>query len=442
MTNATTTTATHAIKGTAPNATPTAAPITDMPSTRTHAAATPAPAKPAPCLATSALAVPRSGIRDVFDRAERVPDCISLAVGEPGETAAAHIVEAGCRAIREGDTHYTNVLGTGAYREAAANYTRRVKGLDYDPAGEIQAIDGATIGLYLALKAVVDPGDEVLIPSPYFTSYDAEVMLCGGIVRTVPLRPEHGMRLDARDIEAAIGPRTRAIILNSPGNPTGAVTPMDELERIGRVLERHNVWAISDEVYHPFVFGDEDLHSPDCLGSTAPSIAAAPGMKERTIVVESLSKTFAMTGWRIGYLLAPEAVIEQTSKIAELMHSSVNSIALAAGTAALDGPMDRVIAMKHHYARNRTAVLEALSGCATLRPITPEGAFYVFVDVRGTGLDDVAFCHRLLDEESVAAVPGSAFGQAGAGFVRLSYAGDAADVREGARRMRAFAERL
>lgn len=394
-----------------------------------------------PALSTSARTIPRSGIRDVFDRADRIPDCICLAVGEPSATAAPHVVEAGCRAIRDGDTHYTDVLGTPAFREAAAGYTRRVKHLDYDPAREVQAIDGATIGLYLALKAVADPGDEVLVPSPYFTSYDAEAMLCGATVREVPLRPERGMRLDARDIEAAIGPRTRAIILNSPGNPTGAVTPMDELERIGRVLARHGMWAISDEVYHPFVFGDEDLHGPGCLGSTAPSIAAAPGMKERTIVVESLSKTFAMTGWRIGYLLAPAAVIEQTSKVAELMHSSVNSVSLAAGTAALDGPLDHVIEMKRHYSRNRAAVLEGLSGCGALRPIAPEGAFYTFVDVRGTGLDDAGFCHRLLDEEHVAVVPGSAFGRDGAGFVRISYAGDGEAVREGVRRMRAFAER-
>ena len=404
--------------------------------------AQPAAIHPQPTLAASALAIPRSGIRDIFDRVERVPDAISFAVGEPGETAAPHIVEAGCRAIMDGDTHYTNVLGTEAFREAAAGYTRRIKGLDYDQSCEIQAIDGATIGLYLALKAVIDPGDEVLIPSPYFTSYDAEVMLCGGAIRTVPLRPEHGMRLNARDIEAAISPRTRAIILNSPGNPTGAVTPMDELERIGEVCARHGIWAISDEVYHPFVFGDEDLHGPDCIGSTAPSIAAAPGMRGRTIVVESLSKTFAMTGWRIGYLLAPHAVIEQTSKIAELMHSSVNSVAMAAGVAALDGPMDHVIAMKHHYAENRRIILNELAGCPVLSPITPEGAFYVFVDVRATGLDDVTFCHRLLDEEKVAAVPGSAFGTAGAGFVRLSYAGPIEPTREGARRMRRFAERI
>lgn len=392
-----------------------------------------------PTIAASALGIPRSGIRDIFDRVERVPDAISFAVGEPGETAAPHIAEAGCRAIMAGDTHYTNVLGTAAFREAAAGYTRRIKGLNYDPERETQAIDGATIGLYLALKAVIDPGDEVLIPSPYFTSYDAEVMLCGGTVRTVPLKAEHGMRLNAADIEAAIGPRTRAVILNSPGNPTGAVTPMDELERIGEVCARHGIWAISDEVYHPFVFGDEDLHSPDCIGSTAPSIAAAPGMRERTIIVESLSKTFAMTGWRIGYLLAPREVIEQTSKIAELMHSSVNSVAMAAGVAALNGPMDHVIAMKRHYAANRTIILSELDGSRTLVPITPEGAFYVFVDVRATGLDDVTFCHRLLDEEHVAAVPGSAFGAAGAGFVRLSYAGPIEPTREGVRRMRRFA---
>ena len=283
-------------------------------------------AKPA-SLSAEALNIPRSGIRDVFDRVERVPDAISLTVGEPSATAAPHLVAAACEAAQAGRTRYTNVLGVPEYRKAVADYSARVKGLTYDPETEIQAVDGATIGLFLALKAVVGTGDEVIIPSPFFTSYDAEVMLCGGRPVTVALRPEHGMRVNAADIEAAITPRTRAVIINSPGNPTGAVTSAAELARIAEVCKQHNIWAISDEVYHPFVFGETFGETLGGEAAVAPSIAAVPGMKDRTIVVESLSKTYAMTGWRIGYLLAPEAVIEQTGKIAELMHSSVNSLA-------------------------------------------------------------------------------------------------------------------
>ena len=406
-----------------------------------------------PPLSPAALAIPRSGIRDVFDRVEQVPDAISLTVGEPSATAAPHIVEAACEAARVGHTRYTNVLGIPEYRRAVAEYSARVKGITYDPECEIQAVDGATIGLYLALAAIVAPGDEVIIPSPYFTSYDAEVMLVGGRPVTVTLRPENGMRINAADIEAAITPRTRAVIINSPGNPTGAVTSAAEMARIAEVCTRHGIWVIADEVYHPFVFGDDDVRDTDDVRDddvlntggkpvVAPSIAAVPGMKERTIVVESLSKTYAMTGWRIGYLLAPENVIEQTGKIAELMHSSVNSLSQYAGVAALTGPQNHVAAMREEYRAKRQIVLDGLSDCPVLRLVKPQGAFYASVDVRLTGLDSDEFSRRLLDEERVAVVPGEAFGEAGRGFVRLSYAGDADDLREGVARLRAFAERV
>lgn len=197
--------------------------FSNMPLSEVASAAVPAArrvavptAKPA-SLSAEALNIPRSGIRDVFDRVERVPDAISLTVGEPSATAAPHIVAAACEAAQAGRTRYTNVLGVPEYRKAVADYSARVKGLTYDPETEIQAVDGATIGLFLALKAVVGTGDEVIIPSPFFTSYDAEVMLCGGRPVTVALRPEHGMRVNAADIEAAITPRTRAVIINSPG---------------------------------------------------------------------------------------------------------------------------------------------------------------------------------------------------------------------------------
>ena len=325
-----------------------------------------------PALSQHSLSVPRSGIRDVFDRVEHVPDAISLCVGEPSATAAPHIVEAACRSIREGHTTYTNVLGIEPFREAVAAYSEKVKGLRYDVDTEIQAVDGATIGLFLAMKALLDAGDEVILPSPYFTSYDAEALMCGGVPVPVALKPEHQMRLNADDIEAAITPRTKAVLLNSPGNP---------------------------------------------------------------------SKTFAMTGWRIGYLLGPEPLIEQTSKLAELMHSSVNSTAQYAAVAALTGPQEHVTAMREEYCAKRQIVLDELDGCTALRLIEPQGAFYAFVDVRACGMDCDRFSRMLLDEEHVAVVPGTAFGSEGAGFVRLSYAGDGRELREGVRRMRVFAER-
>lgn len=389
-------------------------------------------------VAKNTTAIPRSGIRDVFDRVEQIPDAISLCLGEPGETASAHVVEAACKALQAGKTKYTDVLGIPEFRNAAASYTRHVKGLDYDPETEIQAVDGATIGLYLAIKTVVDPGDEVIIPSPYFTSYDAEVLMCDAVPVTVALKPEHGMHVNADEIRKAITPRTRAIIINSPCNPTGAVTSAEELAEVAKLCEEFDLWVISDEVYHPFVFASAPDAQPEG-DAVAPSIAAAEGMKDRTIVVESLSKTYAMTGWRIGYLLAPSHVIEQSSKIAEMMHSSINSSAQYGAIAALTGPQDHVLQMREEYRAKRSLVLDALSDCEAVNLIEPQGAFYVFVDVRPTGLTSEEFSRKLLEEEKVAVVPGEAFGAEGSGFVRLSYAGNADDLKEAVARMRKFA---
>lgn len=389
-------------------------------------------------VAKHAIAIPRSGIRDVFDRVEQIPDAISLCLGEPGETASPHIVEAACASLKAGKTKYTDVLGIPEFRNAAAAYTKRVKGLNYNADTEIQAIDGATIGLYLAIKAVVDPGDEVIIPSPYFTSYDAEVLMCDAVPVTVALKPEHGMHVNAEDIRKAITPRTRAIIINSPCNPTGAVTTAEELAEVAKLCQEFNLWVISDEVYHPFVFASNPESEPEG-NAVAPSIAAAQGMKDKTIVVESLSKTYAMTGWRIGYILAPSQVIEQTSKIAEMMHSSVNSTAQYGGVAALTGPQDHVRNMREEYREKRKLVIEALDNCEAVHLIEPQGAFYVFVDVRPTGLTSEEFSKKLLEEEKVAVVPGEAFGKEGSGFVRLSYAGKTEELKEAVARMRKFA---
>lgn len=389
-------------------------------------------------VAKHATEIPRSGIRDVFDRVEQIPDAISLCLGEPGETASAHIVEAACDSLNAGKTKYTDVLGIPEFRNAAAAYTRRVKGLDYDAETEIQAVDGATIGLYLAIKSVVDPGDEVIIPSPYFTSYDAEVLMCDAVPVTVALKPEHGMHVNAEEIRKAITPRTRAIIINSPCNPTGAVTTAEELAEVAKLCQEFDLWVISDEVYHPFVFACAPDVQPEGK-AVAPSIAAVEGMKDRTIIVESLSKTYAMTGWRIGYILAPSHVIEQTSKIAEMMHSSVNSTAQYGGVAALTGPQDHVREMREEYRAKRSLVLDALADCKAVRLIEPQGAFYVFVDVRPTGLTSEEFSKRLLEEEKVAVVPGEAFGKEGSGFVRLSYAGKPEELSEGVKRLRKFA---
>lgn len=389
-------------------------------------------------LSARARDTPRSLIRDVFDKAARVPGVISLALGEPSVTAPQHVVEAGTDAIRRGLTHYTDVLGIPEYRQAVAGYAHRVKGLDVDPDSEIQATPGATLGLFLALQVLLDPGDEVAVFTPAFGTYEAQILLSGGVPLRVPLRREAGMRMEAAELERLVTPRTRAVILNSPGNPTGAVTDAGELARIARVCRDHDLWAISDEVYHPFVF---DTDSPHHVVA-APSIASVEGMRDRTIVVDSLSKTFAMTGWRIGHLLAPHAVIEESSKIAEQMNSSLNAPAQYAGAAALDGPMEPVLQMRARYEDTRDLVVGLLRDHPTLRVNASMGAFFALVDVRSTGLGSSLFADRLLEEAQVAVVPGEAFGPAGERFVRVSFAGDPSDVARGVERMAGFADTM
>lgn len=389
-----------------------------------------------PRISSLSTSIPRSLIRDVFDKVTRTHNVLSLCLGEPAHTAAPHIVEKASQSLYDGKTKYTDVLGIPEFRHAVAQYTRRVKNMDYNPETEIQVASGAAYGLYIALKTVLDAGDEVIIPAPYFTSYDADVLMCGAIPVSVALKSEHNMHINADEIEKAITPRTRAIILNTPSNPTGAVTTYEELEKIAQLCKKYGLWALSDEVYHPFVFDTTLSTSPL---TAAPSIGQVPGMKNHTIIVDSLSKTYAMTGWRIGYILAPEHVIEESGKLAEMVQSSINSTAQYGAVAALNGADDCIVAMREEYREKRNIVIEELENCSACDLIHPQGAFYGFINIEKTGLDDITFADKLLEEEKVAVVPGRAFGKEGAGFVRVSYAGDKDLLRKGLHRFKRFA---
>ncbi|MCI2148038.1 pyridoxal phosphate-dependent aminotransferase [Bifidobacterium crudilactis] len=385
-------------------------------------------------LSRTAMMTPRSGIRNVFDEAGKIDDVISLAIGEPSHTAAAGVAKAGEYAIEAGDTHYTDVLGSDEFRERAADYERTARDLVYDPETEICAVPGATYGLFLSMRVLLDPGDEVIVCTPAFPAYDAQILLCGATPVHVQLKPEHQMHYAAEDIQEAITPRTRAIILNSPGNPSGAVTSYEELAEVAQLCIENNLWAVSDEVYHPFVY-EESMRS-------APSIASVPGMHDRTVVVESMSKSFGMTGWRIGYLLAPEDFIERASEIAESLHSSVNTPALRAATQALSHPHQDIVSRRADAMTKRALVLEGLKDSSKLSTVKPEGALYVLVDVSATGLSDEEFSEGLLRETHVAVVPGAAFGDMTRRFVRVSYAGEGEEIEEGIRRMKSFAQSL
>ncbi len=358
-------------------------------------------------------------------------DVISFAVGEPGCEAAPHVVAEGQRAFDTPAMHYTHVNGIPALREEIANYSSAVKGLTYDADTETQVTHGATAALMLTFLTLVDPGDEVIIASPYFTAYEAQILAAGGTPVVVALRQENSFHHNAADIAAAITDRTTAIVLNSPGNPTGAVTPLADLEEIAKVAIDNDLWVISDEVYHRFVY----------TGEAVVSIATLPGMFERTVVIDSFSKTYAMTGWRVGYLHGPAEFVAETSSLAEPMTSSNNSASQFAAVAALTGPQDLVDTMRTTYDANRKLVGDIIATAPMLKLAPSEGAFYAFVDVTGTGLSSHEFATQLIEQEHVAVVPGDAFGSAGEGYVRLSYVGTPEDTREGVQRMVDFAVR-
>ena len=359
-------------------------------------------------------------------------DVVGFGAGEPDFPTPEHIKQAGIEAIENNQTKYTPAAGLMDLRKAACYRLKEDCGLDYEPT-QIVVASGAKHSVYIALMTLCNPGDEVVIAAPYWVSYSEMVKQAGAIPVIVAATEEAHFKITAEQLDAAITDKTKVFMLNSPSNPTGMVYTKAELEAIAEVCCRHNIYVIADEIYCNLVYDNNEFVSFASLGED---------VKERTILVNGVSKSYAMTGWRIGYLLAPEAVIEQTGKIAELMHSSVNSLAQYAGVAALAGPQDHVAAMREEYRAKRQIVLDGLAGCPVLRLIEPQGAFYAFVDVRLTGLDSGEFADRLLDEEHVAVVPGEAFGEEGRGFVRLSYAGDAGELREGVARLRAFAERV
>ena len=362
-----------------------------------------------PALSQHSLSVPRSGIRDVFDRVEHVPDAISLCVGEPSATAAPHIVEAACRSIREGHTTYTNVLGIEPFREAVAAYSEKVKGLRYDVDTEIQAVDGATIGLFLAMKALLDAGDEVILPSPYFTSYDAEVLMCGGAPVPVALKPEHQMRLNADDIEAAITPRTKAIIFNNPTNPTGMGYDLSTMEMLARVAKEYDLLIAADEIYTTYIYE----------GDFRP-IRTLPGMAERTITLNSFSKNFLMTGWRVGVIIAEPEFLDVMNRINGSLVYSAPSISQRAGIQAL--AMRKEIREKYVTAYRDRIFYSAdrIEKIPYLSLVRPKGTFYLFPGVEKTGLDDKQFCKELLERAHVLVSAGSPFGKTGANHFRIA----------------------
>lgn len=371
-------------------------------------------------------AVKPSGIRKFFDIVATMPDVISLGVGEPDYVTPEHIRQAGIASIQRGDTHYTSNFGTLALREAIAAHLERRYGVRYDPRTEILVTVGVSEAVDVALRATIDPGDEVLIPDPGYVAYEADVVFTEGRVVPVATRVDDEFEVKAAAMEQGITPRSKMILLGNPNNPTGAVIARPELERIAALASAHDLLVLSDEVYSRLVYGAEHT----CL-------AALPGMRERTILVDGFSKAYAMTGWRIGYACAPAHIMEAMLKVHQYTIMCAPNASQAAGLEAiLHGEAD-VREMVAGYDRRRRLMVDGLNA-AGLACYEPHGAFYCFPSVTATGLDSETFAEHLLFEEQVAVVPGSAFGQAGEGFARVAYCTASDQIEEALTRIARF----
>lgn len=351
-----------------------------------------------------------SAIRQFFDIAATMKDVISLGIGEPDFDTPEPIARAGIEALQAGGTHYTSNSGILELREALAKHVNTLYGVTYDPLDQILVTVGVSEALYLAMSALLDPGDEIIFAEPCFIAYEAVARMVNGVPVAVPTTPETDFQITAEAIEAAITKRTKAILLATPNNPTGAVVSRERLEAIAAVAEKHNLVVIADEIYDRLVYGIDFT----CF-------ASLPGMYERTVVLQGFSKAYAMTGWRLGYLLAPVGLAAEMRKIHQYLIMSAPTPSQWAALKALEIGEPFVQAMQAEYDRRRRLIVGGLNALG-LTCVEPGGAFYAFPCITSTGMDDNEFAEKLLTEERVAVIPGRGFGKSGEGFVRMSYA--------------------
>ncbi len=355
--------------------------------------------------------IPRSGIRDFFEVVQTMGDVISLGIGEPDFATPWHIREAAIYALEKGRTGYTSNLGLPRLRRSISDYVRGRFGVNYEPLSEVLVSVGVSESIDLALRALLDPGDEVLYHEPCYVSYAPSIVLARGVAKAIPTHAEHEFRLTAKDLVSAITPASKILMLNFPNNPTGATMSAEDLAEIAEICVKHDLIVFTDEIYSELTYE----------GGTHTSIAAFPGMKERTVFLHGVSKAYAMTGWRIGFTCAPKEIIEAMMKIhqysilcASIMGQDATIEALERGTPAMES-------MRREYELRRNYIVNSFNELG-LPCFKPKGAFYVFPDVSSTGLTSSEFSLRLLHEKKVAVVPGTAFGVSGEGHVRCSYA--------------------
>ncbi len=354
--------------------------------------------------------IPPSGIRRFFDIAATMENVISLGIGEPDFVTPEPILNAGITSLTDGHTHYTSNSGTIQLRTAVSKHLARLYGVEYDPAMEVLITVGVSEAMYLAMIAILNPGDEVIVPQPCFVSYAATVSLASGTPVPIATRVENNFQVTAEEVEAAITRRTKALLIGYPNNPTGAVLERETLFEIAKIVEKYDILVISDEIYDRLVY---DTHHV-CFSSL-------PGMRERTILLGGFSKAYAMTGWRLGYAAAPIEIQEAMNKVHQYTIMSAPTTAQDAAIVALQQGEEAVEDMRQRYDRRRRLIVDGLNSIG-MKCFEPKGAFYAFPSVRGSGMDDAEFAELLLREEQVAVIPGRAFGIGGAGYVRCSYA--------------------
>lgn len=374
--------------------------------------------------------IPPSGIRKFFDIVSEMKDAISLGVGEPDFVTPTHIREAGIASLEDGHTHYTSNSGLAELRREIAAYMKRRFELEYDGMHEVLVSVGGSEAIDLALRAILCPGDEVLVPEPSFVCYKPDTVLAGGVAVPLETKEEDNFALTPETLRAAITPRTKALVLPYPNNPTGGIMTRAEVEAIAEVLEGTNILVISDEIYAELTYGDERHFS----------IARIPSMRERTLIVSGFSKAYAMTGWRLGYACGPQELIAAMTKIHQYAIMSAPTMSQYAAIAALRDGDDDIERMKREYNRRRRLIVDGFRRMG-LSCFEPLGAFYVFPCIKSTGFSSNEFCERLLEEEKVAVVPGNAFGESGEGFVRCSYAYSVEQITEALHRIERFVKR-
>ena len=371
-----------------------------------------------------------SGIRKFFDMVSEMPDAISLGVGEPDFDTPWRIREEGIYSLERGRTFYTSNAGLKELKEEISKYLQRKIQVSYDPASEIIVTVGGSEGIDIALRAMLDPGDEVLIPQPCYVSYLPCTTLANGVPVVVSLKQENEFKLTAEELEAAITPKTKILVLPYPNNPTGAIVTKEDVEPIAEVVKKHDLYVLSDEIYSELTYKYDHV-----------SIASLPGMRERTLVINGFSKGFAMTGWRLGYICAQKRIAEQMLKIHQFAIMCAPTNSQYAAIEGLRNCEDEVQEMRTAYNQRRRFLLHEFKKM-NLDCFEPFGAFYVFPCIKEFGMTSEEFATRLLDEEKVAAVPGTAFGACGEGFLRVSYAYSLDDLREAIARLGRFVERL